>query len=170
MEAGLTVIQEEIRMQLREKQESKNKSKEEKGARLRKIEKAVAGIASKQKAMARALTMIAKQLEDVGELRRELGDTPVAISELNRTLNDMHQKTREDRAKVARSDREEAAEGRSNGVTGGGGVHRREQSGQQDGSSDYCEGRIFGALCNSYGCRVNRSRHGMGIRRFGDNR
>ena len=155
-----------MRVQLKEKTESKNKSKEEKGARLRKIEKAVVGIASRQKAMARALTMIAK---DMGELRRELGDTDGAISELNRTLNDMHQKTREDRAKVARSDREEAAEGRSNGVTGGGGVHRREQSGQQDGSSDHYEGTTFGALCDGDGCGATRSGHGMGIMRFGHN-
>ena len=87
-------------MQLKEKTESKNKSKEEKGARLRKIEKAVVGIASRQKAMARALTMIAK---DMGELRRELGDTDGAISELNRTLNDMHQETREDLVKLMRA-------------------------------------------------------------------
>lgn len=87
--AGLTVMQEEIRMKLDEKGESQSKSREEKKQRLKKLEKAAAGIASEQKTMARTITAWGKQMEDVGRLRGELVDTDGAISELNRTLNDI---------------------------------------------------------------------------------
>ena len=46
---------------------------------------------------------IAKQLEDARELRSELGDTHGAISELNRTVKDMHQENREDLVRLIRA-------------------------------------------------------------------
>ena len=53
--------------------------------------------------MAKALVRIANQLQEVRELRREFSDTDGAISELNRTPNDMHEKSREDMVKLTRA-------------------------------------------------------------------
>ena len=63
------MIQEEVRMQLQEKSEKEGKSGTEEKTRLRKIQNAVAAVATEQKAMAKMLMALVEQVGNVKELR-----------------------------------------------------------------------------------------------------
>lgn len=108
VEAGLTVIQDQVRVTAEGQEvklkeigkgvaasltEQRTKTIAEILATITKVEKTVTAIATEQKNMAK---LLAKRLDNVEKLRGELDDTHGAILELNRTMNDMQQSTRED--------------------------------------------------------------------------
>lgn len=80
--------------------EKESKSRQEEKSRLKNIEEELMDIKKEQENMEKALGVVAKQLEDMKALRGELSDTHGAISELNRTMNDMHEICRQDLVKL----------------------------------------------------------------------
>ena len=70
---------------------------------MRRIEKAVATAANEHKFIVETLATPLQQAEQVKALRGELAGTHGAVQELNRTMNDMHETTREDLVKLARA-------------------------------------------------------------------